>query len=114
MNSLIRELKNFVQERDWEKFHSPKNLAMALNIESGELLEIFLWLTEKESYSLPEKKIESLKDEIGDVLIYLLLLADKFNIDPIECVKNKIRKNEIKYPIDLVKGKAKKYTEYTP
>jgi dCTP diphosphatase len=112
MDSLIDQVKLFVKERDWDQFHSPKNLAIGLSIEASELLEIFLWLSEEESKKLPKNKINDLKEEIGDILIYLINLADKFNLDPIECARNKIEVNKKKYPIEIVRGSAKKYTEY--
>lgn len=112
MQSLKKQIEHFAKERDWEKYHSPKNLAMGLNIEAAELLEIFLWLTEEESHNLPEPKLAELKEEIGDIMIYLTNLANKFNLDPIECAKQKIELNKTKYPSELVKGSAKKYTEY--
>jgi len=112
MESLKKDLENFVKERDWDKYHSPKNLAMGLSIEASELLEIFLWLTEEESHNLSERKLTDLKEEIGDIMIYLTNLANKFDLDPIECAKRKIELNRTKYPSDLVKGSAKKYSEY--
>lgn len=86
---------------------------MGLNVEAAELLEIFLWLTEEESHNLPESKLAELKEEIGDIMIYLTNLANKFDLDPIECAKQKIELNKTKYPSELVKGSAKKYTEYS-
>ena len=112
MDSLTNQVRLFVKERDWDQFHSPKNLAIGLSIEASELLEIFLWLSEEESKELPKNKIDNLKEEIGDILIYLINLADKFDLDPIECARNKIEVNKKKYPIDLAIGSAKKYTEY--
>ncbi len=112
MQELIQKLKAFAEERDWEKFHSPKNLAMALSVEASEIVELFQWLTEEESYKLAPEKLQHLKEEIGDVMIYLAKLADKFGIDPIEAAKEKVTLNEKKYPASRVKGKAKKYNEY--
>jgi len=112
MKSLQEQVANFAKERDWEKYHSPKNLAMALSVEVSELLEIFLWLSDKESQKLPEDKLNNLKEEIGDIIIYLANLANKFGIDPIECAREKLELNKLKYPSELVKGNAKKYTEY--
>jgi NTP pyrophosphatase (non-canonical NTP hydrolase) len=85
---------------------------MGLNIEASELLEIFLWLSDIESTKLSEEKKQHLSEEIGDVMIYLTNLASKFNLDPIECAKNKIILNELKYPAKKVKGNSKKYSEY--
>ena len=112
MNSLKKELAHFAEERDWKKYHSPKNLAMGLSIEASELLEIFLWMKEEDSYSLSEKKLKNLKEEIGDIMIYLANISCKFDIDPIECAKKKIQLNKKKYPTEIVKGSSKKYTEY--
>ncbi|MFN3479992.1 MAG: nucleotide pyrophosphohydrolase [Thermodesulfovibrionales bacterium] len=112
MDSLRSRLKTFATERDWEKFHSPKNLAMALSVEVSEIVELFQWLTEEESYNLPQERFQRLKEEIGDVMIYLTKLADKFGIDPVEAAKEKVEINEKKYPADMVRGKAKKYNEY--
>ncbi len=112
MESLKKAIAFFAQERDWDKYHSPKNLAIALNIESSELLEIFLWVSEEESFNLPKNKLVALKEEIGDVMIYLTNLASKFDLDPLECAKQKIEINKSKYPSKLVRGSAKKYTEY--
>jgi NTP pyrophosphatase (non-canonical NTP hydrolase) len=112
IDDLRDELRRFVQDRDWEQFHSPKNLAMGTAAEAGELLEIFLWQTDEESRALDESRRESLKQEIGDVMIYLPLLADQFDLDPITCARDKLRLNEQKYPAERVRGSAKKYTEY--
>lgn len=112
LENLRIELRKFVSDRDWNKFHSPKNLAAGLNIESSELLEIFLWLTEDESYNLNEDKLQRLKDEIGDIMIFLLNLTDKFNLNLLDCAREKLEKNKIKYPTEKVKGSAKKYDEY--
>ena len=109
---LQQSIRDFADQRDWNQFHSPKNLAMALGAEAGELLEQFQWLTESESESPEPEKLSAISDEIADVLIYLLRLADKLNIDPIEAAFLKIVKNEEKYPVDLVRGKMKKYDEY--
>jgi dCTP diphosphatase len=112
MKTLRKEISEFVKERDWDKYHSPKNLAIGLSIEAAELLEIFLWLTEEESKNLNKNQLASLKEEIGDIMIYLVNLADKFDLDPIQCAKEKIKLNKNKYPEHMVKGSAKKYTEY--
>ncbi len=112
MDSLREKIRNFVKEREWEKFHSPKNLAMGLSVEAAELLEIFLWLKEEESWELDEKKMADLRQEIGDIVIYIFNIADKFNLDPIDCAKQKLELNREKYPPHLVRGSAKKYTEY--
>jgi NTP pyrophosphatase (non-canonical NTP hydrolase) len=112
MQKLIEQLRRFTEERDWERFHSPKNLVMALSVEVAEIVEHFQWLSEEESRQLSREKLAELKDEIGDVLIYLTNLADKFHIDPIRAAEDKLEKNKSKYPVDRVKGKSWKYTEY--
>lgn len=110
---IIRDhLSVFAKERDWEQFHSPKNLAMALSVEASELLECFQWLTEAKSAELNPKQLQAVADEIADVQLYLIRLADRLNIDITEAVATKMKKNEAKYPIEKVKGSFKKYTEY--
>ena len=112
MEELIKDVKKFAKDRDWEKFHSPKNLVMALSVEVAEIVEHFQWLTEDESRQLSIEKLGKIKEEIGDVLIYLANLADKLGIDPIQAAKEKMEKNNLKYPAEKVKGKSSKYTEY--
>jgi dCTP diphosphatase len=112
MEELIRDVRKFAKERDWGKFHSPKNLSMALSVEVAEIVEHFQWLTEEESTRLESGKISEIKEEIGDVLIYLTNLADKLGIDPLDAAKEKLEKNKLKYPVEKVKGKSAKYTEY--
>ncbi|MBI2878050.1 MAG: nucleotide pyrophosphohydrolase [Candidatus Tectomicrobia bacterium] len=113
MEELKKAVKQFAKERDWEKYHSPKNLVMGLSVEVGELMELFLWLSDEESKNLGQTKLNHLKEEIGDVMVYLVNLADKFGLDPIECAMAKLEINEKKYPSHLVKGSAKKYNEYS-
>ena len=112
MEVLKEQLEKFAKERDWNQFHTPKNLAMALSVEVAEIVEIFQWLTTEESVSFSDDKLAHLEEEIGDVMNYLVSLAAKFGIDPIEAAKKKIRINEKKYPAEMVRGKAEKYTEY--
>jgi dCTP diphosphatase len=112
VNNLRGYIKAFIEERDWEQFHSPKNLAMALSVEVAEIVEHFQWLTEEQSRNLPPEKLTELREEIGDVMIYLTELADKLGIDPVEAARAKVTINGRKYPAELVKGKASKYTEY--
>ena len=112
MEDLIHQIRQFAAERDWAQFHSPKNLAMALGVEAAEIMEIFQWMTQEESRHLDEHLVDRLEEEIGDVMIYLANLAEKFGIDPIGAAKKKLAINSEKYPADLVRGKAKKYTEY--
>ncbi len=112
MEDLRNAIRAFIRERDWEQFHSPKNLAMALSVEVAEIVEHFQWLTEEQSTNLPPEKLTEVRQEIGDMMIYLTELADKLGIDPIEAAMTKVEINDQKYPADLVKGKAIKYTEY--
>jgi dCTP diphosphatase len=112
LEDLQTAIGTFIAERDWEQFHSPKNLAMALSVEVAEIVEHFQWLTEGQSRNLFPEKLAEVREEIGDVMIYLLELANKLGIDPVEAAKAKLEINKQKYPVDLVKGKASKYTEY--
>jgi len=112
MQELARRLRRFARERDWEQFHSPKNLAMALSVEAAEIVELFQWLSEADSRNLDVAKRLELEEEIGDVLIYLVNLADKFDINPLDAAMKKLEKNEEKYPARTVQGKSLKYTEY--
>ncbi len=112
MEVLRTAIGAFTAERDWEQFHSPKNLAMALSVEASEIVEHFQWLTEEQSKNLLPEKLAEVREEIGDVMIYLTELADKLGIDPVEAAKSKVAINEQKYPAKLVRGNASKYTEY--
>ena len=112
VEDLRLAIRKFIEERDWERFHSPKNLAMALSVEVAEIVEHFQWLTEEQSRNLPPEKLAEVREEIGDVMIYLTELAEKLGIDPVEAAKAKVEINGQKYPADLVKGKVSKYTEY--
>lgn len=112
MENLKGAIRRFVRERDWEQFHSPKNLAMALSVEVSEVVEHFQWLTQEQSHALPPEKMREVAQEIGDVMIYLVELSDKLGVDPVEAATEKIRTNSSKYPANLVRGKAAKYTEY--
>ncbi len=112
LNNLKQRLRQFAEERDWEQFHSPKNLSMALSAEVAEIIEHFQWLTEEQSNTLPKDKLKEVETELADTFIYLIRLADKLNIDLFEAANKKIKQNEIKYPADKVWGSAKKYTEY--
>ena len=110
MESLKKEVRDFIRERDWEQYHAPKNLAMALSAEVAEIVEIFQW--KKEDQQLSEVEIENLRQEIGDVLIYLIELADKFEFDLVQAGRDKMALNAEKYPVEKAKGKADKYTAY--
>ncbi len=112
MEDLRAAIKAFIEERDWEQFHSPKNLAMALSVEVAEIVEHFQWLTEEQSRNLSPEKLAKVREEIGDVMIYVVELADKLRIDPVEAARAKVEVNKRKYPATLVRGKASKYTEY--
>lgn len=105
MDQVIQKLRQFRDDRDWQQFHNPKDLAAALSIEASELLEVFLWKTPEEA------DIDRVKEELADVLAYALLLSDSYGFDIQEIILDKIRKNEQKYPVGKAKGSAKKYTE---
>ena len=111
LESLREQLREFAAARDWDQFHSPKNLAMALAAETGELLEIFQWLTEEQSRSLAPEALAAASDEVADVLLYLIRLCDKLEIDPIAAANRKILANAEKYPVDKARGNSRKYTE---
>jgi len=113
LTALQNQLREFARERDWEQFHSPKNLAAALSVEASELLEIFQWMTEEESASLDDKTARSAAEEIADVQIYLARIADRLGIDIESAVTTKLKANREKYPADKVKGSADKYTTYS-
>ena len=100
------EIRKFVDERDWEQFHTPKNLSMALSVEASELLEIFQWQKADEYKNANKKQKEMIKDEIADIFYYLVRISDKLNIDIEKALIKKIKKNRKKYPKRLVKGKA--------
>lgn len=109
LDELRTRLAAFAAERDWGQFHSPKNLAMALAAEAGELLEHFQWLTEGESAALPEAARDEVALEIADVLLFLVRLADRLGIDPLEAAARKLELNARKYPVDKARGRATKY-----
>lgn len=104
-------LRHFIAERDWEQFHAPKNLAMALSVEAAELLEHFQWLSEAESERLPEDVLAAVADEIADVQLYLIGLADRLGVDILEATTRKMEKNAIKYPVATARGNALKYNQ---
>lgn len=111
--STIRErLREFARARDWERYHSPKNLSMALIAEAAELVEHFQWLSEAESASLPAVQLREVEAELADILLYLVRLADRLGVDLAQAAWRKIERNESRYPADRVRGSAKKYTEY--
>ena len=111
LEDLRDKLREFADARDWNQFHSPKNLAMALSVEASELLEVFQWLTEEQSREAAPEVRERAADEIADVLIYLVQMSHRLGIDPIAAAHAKIGKNALKYPVEKSRGLAKKYTE---
>jgi len=109
IKKIQKQLSDFADERDWNQFHNPKNLAMALSVEASELVEIFQWLTPEQADAvMGSSESEHVKEEIADVIIYLIRLADKLDIDLEKAVADKIVKNGKKYPVKLAKGNAKK------
>lgn len=112
LDDLKRRLREFAAERDWEQFHSPKNLAMALAGEVGELIEHFQWASETQSAQLDADTRRAVAQEMADVLLYLVRLSDKLEIDLVEAALAKIALNARKYPADKVRGSAKKYSDY--
>jgi dCTP diphosphatase len=111
LEDLREQLRSFAAAREWDQFHSPKNLAMALSVEAGELLEVFQWLTEEQSRALDPKAQAAVSDEIADVLLYLVRLGDQLGIDPVDAARRKLIENAQKYPADKARGSSKKYTE---
>lgn len=111
LETLTQALRVFAKEREWEQFHSPKNLASALTVEASELLEHFQWLTEDQSRNLPADEKAKVAAEAADVLLYLLQLCDKLQIDLMEAARTKLAVNAEKYPVERALGSSKKYTE---
>ncbi|KRT56159.1 nucleotide pyrophosphohydrolase [endosymbiont of Ridgeia piscesae] len=109
---LNQHLKTFAQTRNWEQFHSPKNLSMALIAECAELVEHFQWLSEEQSYQLPPDKHDAVALEMADIFIYLIRCAERLDIDLIEVAQRKIEINEARYPVDKVYGDARRASEY--
>jgi dCTP diphosphatase len=107
--ALRHRLDQFVEERDWNQFHTPKNLAMAMMVEAAELLEHFQWLTPEESCNLSAETRAEVELEIADVLLFLLRLCDKLGIDPMQAAQRKLELNAVKYPIATARGRATKY-----
>ena len=112
LKELLDRIRNFNKARNWGQFHSPKNLSISLLIEAAELAEVFQWLTEEESIHLSGEKKVHAGEEIGDVLMYLINLADKLGLDPVDAAMRKLVLNEKKYPVERAKGRAEKYTEF--
>ena len=111
VKDVAKRLSTFARERDWEQFHSPKNIASALSVEAAELLEIFQWLTEKQSEELPPKAMERVREEVADVQLYLIRLCDLLNVDLAAAVDAKMAANGRKYPVHKARGTSKKYSE---
>ena len=105
IEEIQQVLRRFTEERDWDQFHNPKDLAIALGVECGELQECFLWKKSEDA------NIEQIKEELADVLNYAFLLASKMNLDVKQIVLDKVKRNAEKYPVEKAKGTAKKYTE---
>ena len=113
LDKLTERLADFARCRDWQQFHSPKNLSMALIAEAAELIEHFQWLTEDQSHQLDEQKRYEVSLELADILIYLIRTADTLDIDLLQAAYQKIALNESRYPVDRVRGQAKRASEYT-
>lgn len=112
LEELKQRLRAFVEERDWDQFHNPKNLAMALAVEAAELVEIFQWLSEAESETLDADRRRRVAEEMADVLWYLVRIADRLDIDLLQAAGEKLERNAVKYPADSVRGQSRKYDEY--
>jgi len=111
LEKLKKQIQEFAKDRDWDQFHSPKNLSMALSVETAEIVEHFQWLTEEQSKELSEEKLCLIENELADTFIYLIRLADKLDVDLFEVAQKKIEINKQKYPVGKARGNAKKYTE---
>lgn len=114
MNSfepIVKQIRAFRDARDWKQFHNPKDMAAAIAIEAGELQEIFLWKSMQELPAVAESKREAVQDELADIMVYALELADNLGIDMEKAIAAKLEKNAAKYPVHLAKGSSKKYTE---
>ena len=109
---LSHRLAEFARVRDWEQFHSPKNLSMALIAEAAELVEHFQWLTQEDSKNLPMEKLEEVRMEMADIQIYLLRMAERLGVDLVAAAQEKMAINEQRFPVDKVKGDARRAEEY--
>jgi NTP pyrophosphatase (non-canonical NTP hydrolase) len=112
LDVLNTRLKAFAQSRNWEQFHNPKNLSMAMIAECAELVEHFQWLTPEQSMNLPTDKLEEVALEMADILIYLIRCAERLDIDLIDAANRKIAINEVRYPTEKVYGDARRASEY--
>jgi NTP pyrophosphatase (non-canonical NTP hydrolase) len=104
-------LRAFAVERDWDRFHTPKNLAAALAVEAAELLEPFQWLSPEESAALTPEQLTAVREEMADVLLYLVRLADRLGVDLLAAARDKLHRNAERYPVDKARGNARKYDE---
>ena len=111
LDGLRNSLRTFAAERDWDQFHPPKNLAVAVCVEAAELLQNFQWISDDQSKALPDEMRARVCEEIADVLLYLIRLADKLDIDLVVAAKSKMQLNALRYPVDKARGSSKKYTE---
>lgn len=111
LTTLRDDLRRFAADRDWDQFHSPKNLAAALAVEAAELLEPFQWLTEEQSRNLDAEQLAAVRDELADVLLYLIRLADKLDIDLDAAARDKLVRNALKYPIATARGSSRKASD---
>lgn len=112
LNTLKQRLREFADARDWDQFHSPKNLSMALSVEVAEIVEHFQWLSEEQSRNLPQNKLDEVEAELADTFVYLVRLSDKLGIDLFAAAEKKLAVNEQKYPVEKARGNAKKYSEF--
>jgi dCTP diphosphatase len=112
LEELKERVRAFVAERDWDQFHSPKNLAMALSVEAAELVEIFQWLTEEQSATLDAGRRQRAAEELADILWFLVRIADRLDIDLLQAAGEKLERNAVKYPAERVRGQSRKYDEY--
>ena len=114
LKEIQEKVIDFRERRNWGQYHNPKDLAISLSLEAGELLEIFQWKNPKEVESIKsdDKTLKKIKEELGDIFIYALTLSHEFDLDPSDIILNKLKINEKKYPAEKVKGKSKKYSEY--
>jgi len=111
LEAIQKKILSFRNERDWAQFHDPKNLAEALSIEAGELLENFLWKTTEQSRNLTVEELKNVKEELADIFIFLTYLSEEYKIDLLQEVENKLAHNAAKYPVEKAKGSSRKYTE---
>lgn len=111
LDKAISKILHFRDAREWQQFHTPKNLAASLSIEAAEVLEHFQWITEEQSKNLSSEALQKVGKEIADVAIYMLLLAHELNIDVVEAINKKVEENNVKYPVEKSKGNVTKYTD---